>query len=149
MTKDEALKLALAFIGDVNRGEWAGSVWRRNETVTAINEALAQSEVFSKQNYLSGYCVGQSDLLAEQANQEPAAWMVYTQDGKSVYITDNPTDIESNQRALPLYVTPQRKEWVGLTKDDVTDWDLPEKPTVFEFAKFVEAKLKDKNHDTK
>lgn len=43
------------------------------------------------------------------------------------------------------YTAPPRREWVGLTKDEVTDWDLPEKPTVFEFAKFVEAKLKEKN----
>ena len=38
--------------------------------------------------------------------QEPVAWMVYTQDGKSVYVTDNPTDIQEGQRALPLYTTP-------------------------------------------
>ena len=29
--------------------------------------------------------------------------MVYTLDGQSVYLTDNPTDIKSGQRALPLY----------------------------------------------
>jgi hypothetical protein len=37
---------------------------------------------------------------------EPVAWMVYTEDGKSVFITDNPTDINferDGQRALPLY----------------------------------------------
>jgi hypothetical protein len=36
-------------------------------------------------------------------------------------------------------------EWVGLTKEEVDCWELPEKPTVFEFAQFVEAKLKEKN----
>ena len=36
-------------------------------------------------------------------------------------------------------------EWVGLTKDEVDSWELPVVPTVFEFAKFVEAKLKEKN----
>ena len=109
-----------------------------------------EPEVFSKQNYLNGYCVGQSDLLAEQAKQEPAAWMVYTQDGQSVYVTDNPTDIESNQRALPLYATPQRT-WVGLTDEEVSEiidaeigfnscWG-PEET----FARAIEAKLKEKN----
>lgn len=38
-------------------------------------------------------------------DQEPVAWMVYTQDGQSVYVTDNPTDIKEGQRALPLYTT--------------------------------------------
>jgi hypothetical protein len=37
------------------------------------------------------------------------------------------------------------REWVGLTKDEVDSWELPVVPTVFEFAKFVEAKLKEKN----
>lgn len=37
---------------------------------------------------------------------EPVAWMVYTEDGKSVYVTDNPTDITDGQRALPLYTKP-------------------------------------------
>jgi hypothetical protein len=37
---------------------------------------------------------------------EPVAWMVYTQDGESAYVTDNPTDIGDDQRALPLYTAP-------------------------------------------
>ena len=44
-----------------------------------------------------------------------------------------------------LHTTPPKREWQGLTKDEVDTWDLPERPTVFEFAKFVEAKLKEKN----
>lgn len=52
---------------------------------------------------------------------------------------------------LPIEVCHQiwgtkKKEWVGLTKDEVNNWELPELPTVYEFAKFVEAKLKEKNH---
>jgi hypothetical protein len=42
-----------------------------------------------------------------QPEQEPVAWMVYTQDGQSVYVTDNPTDIQEGQRALPLYMKAQ------------------------------------------
>jgi len=38
------------------------------------------------------------------------------------------------------------RPWVGLTQIDVDSWDLPDRPTVFEFAQFIEAKLKDKNH---
>ena len=39
----------------------------------------------------------------------------------------------------------EKREWVGLTNEEVNSWELPEKPTVFEFAQFVEAKLKEKN----
>lgn len=42
-------------------------------------------------------------LQALVAPQEPVAWMVYTQDGKSVFVTDNPTDIPPNCTALPLF----------------------------------------------
>lgn len=46
----------------------------------------------------------------KQPEQEPVAWMVYTQDGKSVYVTDNPIDIQEGQRALPLYSTPPQRK---------------------------------------
>lgn len=39
---------------------------------------------------------------------------------------------------------PQRT-WAGLTKDEVDSWNLPDHPTVFEFAQFIEARLKEKN----
>jgi hypothetical protein len=39
-----------------------------------------------------------------------------------------------------------KREWVGLTKDEVDSWQLPVVPTVFQFAQFVEAKLKEKNN---
>ena len=39
--------------------------------------------------------------------QEPVAWMVYTLDGKSVCVTDNPADFSDQHRALPLYTAAQ------------------------------------------
>lgn len=53
--------------------------------------------------------------LADQSEQalemvEPVAWMVYTLDGKSAFVTDNPKDFTQDHRALPLYThPPQRK----------------------------------------
>ena len=44
--------------------------------------------------------------LAEPV-QEPVAWMVYTLDGKSVCVTDNPDDFTDQHRALPLYTAAQ------------------------------------------
>jgi hypothetical protein len=46
-----------------------------------------------------------------------------------------------------LYTAPPaaQKPWVGLTHEEVNSWELPDRPTVFEFAKFIEAKLKEKN----
>jgi hypothetical protein len=39
---------------------------------------------------------------ALEAKDEPVAWMVYTQEGKSAFVTDNPAVIHPSQRALPL-----------------------------------------------
>jgi hypothetical protein len=71
--------------------------------------------------------------------------MVYTEDGTSVYVTDNPTDIKEGQRALPLYTKPQ---WQGLTKADVnklTKYVIAFKSDVVEFIRAAEAKLKERN----
>jgi hypothetical protein len=46
----------------------------------------------------------------------------------------------------PVDVLPSNAPgWVGLTDEDINSWDLPDKPTVAEFARFVEAKLRSKN----
>ena len=78
---------------------------------------------------------------------EPIAWMVYTLDGKSVCVTDNPTDFTPEHRALPLYTSPPAsKPWVGLTRDERMsiinrligqDWVYA--------LDAIEAKLKEKN----
>ena len=95
-----------------------------------------------------------------QPVQEPVAWMVYTQDGQSVYVTDNPTDIQKGQRALPLYTTPPQRKWVGLTDEEIClAWLVITDPIslgdkfqtseeIREFVRAIEAKLKEKNNGT-
>jgi len=87
--------------------------------------------------------------------QEPVAWLYdfLNSDNRDEVIrnwtTQDYDDIERGKgfNVRPLYTTPPaaQRQWVGLTKDEVNSWELPEKPTVFEFAQFVEAKLKEKN----
>jgi hypothetical protein len=83
------------------------------------------------------------DRLA-QPEQEPVAWMVYTQDGQSVYVTDNPIDVQDGQRALPLHPTPPQRPWVGLTDEEryLNDGRTEEE---IEYARAIENKLKQKN----
>ena len=90
-------------------------------------------------------------------SQEPVAWMVYTLDGTSVCVTDNPADFTPEHRALPLYTTPtQRSEssgkpsaWVGLTDEEIKkmrhliDWTAGWSYNTF--ARAIETKLKEKN----
>ena len=54
----------------------------------------------------------------------PIAWMVYTLDGKSAFVTDNPTDFGPEHKALPLYATPpQRKPLTDETIGEVVIQD--------------------------
>ena len=90
---------------------------------------------------LSGYPLPERE-------EEPVAWMVYTQEGQSAFVTDNPAQIHPSQRALPLYATPQ---WVGLTeleKAEITSlkwWDWEDTFDIDGFIKAIESKLKEKN----
>ena len=43
--------------------------------------------------------------------------MVYTLDGKSVYVTDNPDDFSGGHRALPLYTAPPQR--LPLTDEEI------------------------------
>ena len=83
--------------------------------------------------------------------QEPVAWMIpeygdvlpkSQADGTGIY-------------NIPLYTAPPRKEWVGLTEEDVvdlycqvgdcTEWAIGGLKDAMPFAELVEAKLKEKN----
>jgi hypothetical protein len=84
-------------------------------------------------------------------SQEPVAWMVYALDGKSVCVTDNPTNFTPEHRALPLYTTPPQRTWVGLTDDERSKiWgELPqtlnEERDACIFAEAIELYLKERN----
>jgi hypothetical protein len=64
-------------------------------------------------------------LLAAQQTvpSEAVAWMVYTDDGQSAYVTDNPVDVKPTQRALPLFTEspPQRKPLLADEVDKIAD----------------------------
>jgi len=56
-----------------------------------------------------------------------------------------PTDDQyDGQLWTPLYTAPPKKEWVGLTDEEIY-FEMPYKDTLFEFARAIEAKLKEKN----
>jgi hypothetical protein len=95
----EVLKLALETLEIIDN--WLPTIGQRGlrdyeaDTITAIKAALAQQDAEPHLQAVADF--------GQLQEQEPVAWMVYTQDGKSVYVTDNPTDIQEGQRALPLY----------------------------------------------
>ena len=114
----EALESNPDAMVDCGDGHWD---FKRDLAITALRAAIEQAE-----------------------KQEPVAWV-----GPS-WLNPETRTWESESFAprpikgwIPLYAAP--RQWQGLTKREVDAWDLPERPTVFEFAQFVEAKLKEKN----
>jgi hypothetical protein len=82
-------------------------------------------------------------LALAQPDQEPVAWMDEDGDVLSASIIDG-----KGLRNIPLYTTPPKHTWVGLTDEDrLRLWLKTESEDVdrYAFAKAIEAELKDKN----
>ena len=73
------------------------------------------------------------------ATTAPIAWMVYTLDGKSAFVTDNPKDFTDTHRALPLYTTPPQRKPLTNEELDALAIDEDGLPNShFEFARAIE-----------
>jgi hypothetical protein len=44
-----------------------------------------------------------------------------------------------------LYTAPPKRQWVELTDKEIDNLELPDTPTVKQFVRFIEAKLREKN----
>ena len=87
--------------------------------------------------------------------QEPVAWLKTWSDG-SVSVLKSKSGAFADHELEPLYTAPPNKEWVGLTADEI--WKCNKASgsavefhicyahqNVLDFAKSIEAKLKEKN----
>ena len=124
MTKDEALKLALEAL----EGFYEYGYDRREcfEHITAIKEALAQPE------------------------QEPVARVIDngTPEGATEWIPFT-NRVEPLKTGDLLYTTPPQRPWVGLTNNELQpiadEYRILFGSWVEDFARAIEAKLKEKN----
>ena len=124
MTDREAMSLALDALEDSMYPQK-----RQFDAIVALKQALAQPE------------------------QEPVAWASCF--GQIVdCITPAEHDRLEGAYTVPLYAAPLKREWVGLTNDEIqTQWnnaclDTVENPgwnRHIRFARTIEAKLKEKN----
>ena len=88
---------------------------------------------------------------ALETEQEPVLWLKTWSDG-SVGVLKIKSHLFADHELEPLYMAPPKREWVGLTDEEVSEiidreigfygcWG-PEEA----FARAVEEKLKEKNH---
>ena len=129
MTKDEALKLALEALEEACELIGPAWAWRDEKgrpAITAIKEALAQPE------------------------QEPLAWISTGPASMIHWTADKPA---YGDDWVPLYTTPPQREFVGLTKEEIAEFDTwhdnREEEVGWcnpsEIVAYIEAKLKQKN----
>jgi hypothetical protein len=101
----------------------------------------------------------------DQTEQEPVAWIsihdlyrvkvaIPTEDDEETFVAPGQrltnvtlsTDEHEYYGQTPLYTSPPKREWMGLTFDEKYDLAHYESDP-YEVVKNVEAKLKEKNHD--
>ena len=127
------------------------------EAIKALEEALKQEQEYE---VLAGigkgveipagwkyyYIKPKLPLQQKQEQGEPVAWwngeegVVFAHDQICI---PNWTD----HYYIPLYTTPQTKEWVGLTDEEISKvlYDSGDPDGLPEYARAIEAKLKEKN----
>ncbi|CAB5194505.1 hypothetical protein UFOVP173_2 [uncultured Caudovirales phage] len=152
MTKDEALKLALEALEELNNTNsyWWQEVDKQTiekiePAITAIKEALAQPEPWEK--FCDSNCVWTDHHPdCKLAEQEPVAFINVEQRKLewAKYMTwDTPTVV--NLPKIPLYTTQPQRPWVGLTDEEITTLDMETSGTTHDFVDAVEAALRSKN----
>ena len=118
----EALKLALEALELCNGAETVeGVVIYTNKEITAIKEALSQ-----------------------RTEQEPVAYLCENAVGHKYFRWKKPS---STYKPIALYTTPPQRTWVGLTDEEITALKHNGERYISsqDFARAVEAKLKEKN----
>ena len=138
MTQEEALKMALEALEadelDMVDDGSGNMVFRKEQAITAIKEALAQPEQEP---------VGQ--LLEDAFGRGQVMWFNKPKDESMLYTTpqsEKYPQIAINPEIVG-YVAPQRT-WVGLTEEEMMD-AIYAPVTPMERGRRVEAKLRSKN----
>jgi hypothetical protein len=71
-----------------------------------LNGDIAEWNEFDEVDKATEAIAALRTAIEQAEKQEPVAWMVYTLDGKSVCVTDNPQDFSDKNRVFPLYTDP-------------------------------------------
>ncbi len=96
-----------------------------NDLLTAAKQLHDRAKWINDEQAVVHYGEMMALRAALEQPADPVAWMVYTLDGKSVCVTDNPADFTDQHRVLPLYTAPQPQ-----TKQEPEGWKLvPVEPT--------------------
>lgn len=159
----EAMKLALEALESkyiVNCGAWRV---QQDQAAKALRAAIETTEALPK-----GYRPIE-EIIAEHEQdpvkkaaldrarariakkQEPWGYISHKSWKMPVFVEADNLEVSglpfNNPNYTPVYKTPPQREWVGLTNNEISDlWNAPGDSGT-EFARAIEAKLKEKNYD--
>jgi hypothetical protein len=97
--------------------------------------------------YEAGYAAGMAEMKPEQ---EPVAWMDPNSGEvcRAHWLESHAPERDVDRFSCPLYTHPPRREWRSLSEEEI--YPLYSEPSsdaeMVEFARAVEAKLKELNH---
>jgi len=132
------------------------------DELTLVLEALERSVATCFDQYAHQQVMSQPDhfinqtitslrqAIAELESQEPVAYInVEKRILEWAKLTSWETPTVVNLPKIPLYTHPPQRTWVGLTDEDLeplcNEWRIVFGSWTYEFAKAIEAKLKEKN----
>jgi hypothetical protein len=109
----------------------------RKLAITALRQALVNADDTSEKRV---------DETAKQEHEPVAFINVEKQKLEWAKLTSWHTPTIVNLPKIPLYTAPPKKEWVGLTDQEIHEIDgYEEDRKMYRFARAIEAKLKEKN----
>jgi len=123
------------------------------EAIKALEEALKQKEnnfnckthpdaphgFVRNASHSDDRYVCECEFWEPPEQDEPLAWF-RKENGENIYYATKAWD-----DCLPLYTTPQTKEWVSLTNEEIVDLVIKNAGFPTKLAEAIEAKLKEKN----
>ena len=131
MTRDDIIKMALEAL-ESDPVSHLGLVHRKL-AITALRQALVNADDTSEKRV---------DETAKQEH-EPVAWAnSFDLQNFDMKVRTGP-DLN---HTVPLYTAPTKREWVGLTEEEISAVDWKTNETLHDYARAIEAKLKEKNH---
>ena len=143
----EAMKQALSALEELMPTGPATAELRTN-SINALRQAIEQAEQQTHTDHPMRHwdrtCPA---CVAEAEKQEPVAWMTNSeQDVTAEFLFSH---VQTPMHKIPLYTTPPKREWVGLTAEEIYNcWQSAVDENGFTKRKVydaIEAKLKEKN----
>lgn len=151
----KASKRVLKTLSQLNLGDYPPPLQGGlNDEIEDLFEAIKKAENQKSmaleefiQTYQKGYREGKEDALA-QPEQGPVAWMTHTDGFMPLFHKTRESALNWQTQPTPLYTAPLKREWVGLTDADKQEACIhmqKAKGGFWEFADYLDAKLKEKN----